>query len=59
MPQILTDWTRKLACLVGQHDWKRAMRISDRRGTQVCKRCGARRECVLRAVPTAKQPPAP
>ena len=46
------SWWRTLAthapCWFGMHDWKRATRISDRTGQQVCKHCKRRRDVPLR-----------
>lgn len=54
MPMIMWSGPRieriikNLRCIFGAHDWKRAVRFLGNTGTQQCRRCGAKRDVVLR-----------
>lgn len=41
-------WMRRALCLIGAHEWKRAMRYLGNEGTQKCKHCTAKRQVKLR-----------
>lgn len=46
------SWIRKVLCLLGVHEWNRAVRTLGNDGTKTCKHCGTKTHVRMRPRPT-------
>jgi hypothetical protein len=46
--RVFKPLQKQMYCWLTNHDWKRAVRFLGNTGSQTCRRCGAKRDVVLR-----------